>query len=112
MARSETIRGRIVAITVRSTAPTKTASSAAASEPRADRDSPAQAPVAAGVAGARGSDRRLNLDLLVLVRQVERPRRRVVTPRRRRLGELRPQQVVVLLVDPEVNGHRRADHRV
>src|SRR5687767_674232 len=112
--RSATIRGRMVAITVRSSAPTKTASSAAPSARRsplvtaASTSTPLAGAASAADRGRVGLDRRLNRDLLAVVGEVQGPGRRVVAPLAGWLGQPRPQQVVGLAVDPEIDRHRRA----
>src|SRR5688500_3891588 len=114
--RSSTIAGKMVAITVRSSAPTKTASSAA---PRVRRGpASATSTPATGTERTRSprrrraSDRRLNRHLLAVVAQVEGPGRRVVAALGGRLLQPDAEQVVGLAVDPEIDGNRRAGHRV
>src|SRR5215467_5585518 len=90
--RSKTIRGRMVAMTVRSTAPRKTAARAAT---RAQRRSASR---------ARGID----LDVGVMVEEIEGPDHGFVGTLCRGFGQPGADEIVRLLVDPEIDGDRRA----
>src|SRR5215217_3700101 len=96
MWRSKTIRGRMVAITVRSTAPRKTAASAAAS----------------GHRPARSSLRSVNLDLRVMVEEIERPDGRLAIALARRFGKPGAEKIERPLVYPEIDGDRRPLQRL
>src|SRR5215208_6664780 len=96
MWRSKTIRGRIVAITVRSTAPRKTAARAATS---GQRTAP---PLFGGV----------NLDLRVMVGEIECPDRGFVGSLIGRFGKAGAEEIVRLFVDPEIDGDWRPLQRV